>query len=54
MTKKLYNNLRESLARVKAVLDVDLLHRAPKYLGEAIPISGSGIETEDEMPVSSQ
>lgn len=48
-TKKLYNNLRESLARVKAVLDVDLLHRSPKYLGEAIPISGSGLETEDGL-----
>jgi len=48
MAKKAYNNLRESLARVKAVLDVEILHREPKYLGEAIPISGSGLLTDDE------
>lgn len=52
MVNKTYNNLRESLARVKAVLEVELLHRQPKYLGDAIPISGSGLETEDE-PTSS-
>jgi len=37
--------LRESLARVKAVLDT-ATSRKPKYLGEAIPISGNGILTE--------
>jgi SanA protein len=31
------NELRESLARVKAVLEV-ALHRSPKFLGEPIPI----------------
>ena len=47
-----YDTIRESLARVKAFLDVNILHRPPKYLGDAIPISGSGLSTEDE-PVSS-
>ena len=31
------NEVRESFARVKAVLEV-ILHRSPKFLGEAIPI----------------
>lgn len=47
-----YDTIRESLARVKAFLDVNILHRPPKYLGDAIPISGSGLQTSDE-PVSS-
>jgi len=42
---KTYNNMRESLARVKAVFDV-IIKRKPKYLGEQIPISGSGILTD--------
>ena len=33
----LRNDLRESLARVKAVLDL-VMHRQPQYLGEAEPI----------------
>jgi len=37
--------LRESFARVKAVMDV-ALKRKPKYLGEKIPIDGDGILTE--------
>ena len=49
---QLYDTVRESLARVKAFLDVNILHRPPRYLGEAIPISGSGLQTSDE-PVSS-
>lgn len=50
--KKAYNYLRESLAKVKAFFDVEIFHRPSKYLGEAIPISGSGLETEDEPAVS--
>ena len=42
------NALRESLARVKAVLDCELLKPQSKYLGEAIPISGKGSETDDK------
>lgn len=42
------NALRESLARVKAVLDCELLKPAPKYLGDAIPISGKGSVTDDK------
>jgi len=47
--KAMYNmrwmNAREKLARVKAVWDTTV-KRKPKYLGEVIPISGSGIATE--------
>ncbi len=42
-----YQRPREYLARVKAVLQCEVLHSKPKYLGEVIPISGSGIATED-------
>jgi len=35
------NKLRESFARVKAVADI-FVKRKPKYLGDAIPISGDG------------
>lgn len=38
---------REYLARMKAFLQCDILRSKPKFLGEAIPISGSGILTED-------
>ena len=38
----LKNYIREALASEKAVLDV-ILSRKPKYLGEAIPLSGSGL-----------
>jgi len=40
-----FNKLCESLARVKAVIDTTV-KRKPKYLGDAIPISGDGILTE--------
>lgn len=44
-----YNELRESLARVKAVLDAEILHSMPHHLGDTIPVqSASGLETEDE------
>ena len=38
---------REYLARVKAFLQCDILHPKPKFLGESIPVSGSGLLTED-------
>ena len=38
--------LREYPARVKAFLDCCILKSKPKYLGEEIPVSGSGIVTE--------
>jgi len=41
-----YLNGREWLARVKAFLDADITHRKPKYLGDKIPITGSGLATE--------
>ncbi len=41
-----YNQLRESLARVKAVLETDVLRRRPRYLGDAIPIWGDGTVTD--------
>ena len=48
--KALYNmkvlNVREGLAKIKAFIDADILKRDPKFGGEAIPISGSGLLTE--------
>lgn len=41
------STVRELLARVKAFVDVHLLHAQPKYLGEAIPITGDGRKTVD-------
>lgn len=38
------NNIRESLANVKAFLDV-MRNRTPKYLGEEIPITENGYES---------
>jgi SanA protein len=43
----IFNSLRESLARVKAVGDV-LIKSDPTYLGESIPITGDGRETVGE------
>ncbi len=40
------NAVRESLARPKAILDC-IIKSKPKYLGEAIPISGKGSYTDD-------
>jgi len=40
--------LRESLARVKDFFCVNLFHPLPKYLGQAIPISGSSAATHDK------
>lgn len=39
--------MREWLARVKAVLDVELLHPQPKFLGPPIDITGDGRATQD-------
>jgi SanA protein len=45
---ELKDALRECLARVKDYFCVNLFHPLPKYLGEAIPISGSGMVTHDK------
>ncbi len=42
-------SVREYPARVKAFLQCEILHSKPKYLGEVIPITGSGIITEDNL-----
>ncbi len=39
-------SVREYPARVKAYLQCEILRSKPKYLGEAIPIYGSGLVTE--------
>jgi len=41
------NTIRDSLARVKAYLDVEILKSKPHHLGELIPISGDGRVTQD-------
>jgi SanA protein len=45
--RMMYYNLREIAARVKAFLQAGVMHPDPKYLGKAIPISGSGVLTDD-------
>ncbi len=42
---RLKSAMRETLARVKAVLDVHILRRRPTYLGDVIPITGDGRKT---------
>jgi len=42
----LYNNAREAMARVKDFFMI-LFKPEPTYLGEVIPISGSGALTDD-------
>lgn len=42
-----YQKPREFLARIKAFLQCELLHPKPKFLGEVIPVTGSGVLTED-------
>ncbi|MCI9627490.1 MAG: DUF218 domain-containing protein [Clostridia bacterium] len=37
---------REALARVKAVLQCEITKPQPRYLGDPIPVSGSGLATE--------
>ncbi len=50
--KKQYNmaylNFRESFAKIKAVLETDILKRKPKHLGQSIPIWKSGTLTNDK------
>lgn len=41
-----YNQVRESLARVKSVVDVEVLKRPSKYLGDTIPVFGDGTVTD--------
>lgn len=41
------NEMRESLARVKDFLYVNIFHPDPTYLGEKIPITGDGALTHD-------
>lgn len=41
------NNVREALARVKAIIDIEILKSEPKFLGEQIPITGDGRLTSD-------
>ena len=41
-------NARESLAKVKAVLETDILRNKPRLLGPKIPISGDGRVTFDK------
>ncbi len=42
-----YYEMREIAARFKAFIEVDIFRPRPKYLGEAIPISGDGNITDD-------
>lgn len=44
--KETYNNIRESFARIKAWINVNL-HSLPKFLGEKIPITGDSQESWD-------
>lgn len=41
------NTIRDSLARVKAYIDVEILKSKPNHLGDVIPISGDGRVTQD-------
>jgi vancomycin permeability regulator SanA len=43
--KKTYG-VRESLAKVKAFLDIEITKRKPRFLGEPIPLDGNGIITD--------
>lgn len=42
-----YLNFRESLAKVKAVFETDIIKRKSKFIGESIPIWKSGTLTND-------
>jgi SanA protein len=48
-TTTLRMTVREWLARCKALLELHALRPAPRYLGEAIPITGDGRATWDEF-----
>lgn len=47
-TSAVYNNAREFLARVKDFFTA-VIKPEPTYLGEAIPINGSGAQTDDQV-----
>ena len=42
-----WNTVREWAARTKAVVQVELLHSKPRFLGEALPITSDGRITQD-------
>lgn len=44
-----WQNFRELLAKVKAFIDVDILKRKPKFLGEKISIDSDGKITDDKI-----
>lgn len=44
-----FQSVREYPARVKAFLQCEILHSKPTYLGDVIPITGSGTVTEDNI-----
>ena len=46
--KDLWYEFREVPARFKSFLDCEVLHSTPTFLGDPIPISGSGLPTRDE------
>ena len=50
--KELWNESRETLARVKCVYE-SITQRDPKYLGSAIPIEGDGRLTWDDKTLGS-
>lgn len=49
---EVYNNIRETAARVKAVYSA-IAKPEPAFLGDAIPISGNGIISDDESEIKS-
>lgn len=44
-----WQKFREILAKVKAFIDVDIIGRKPKFLGDKIPITGDGRVTDDKI-----
>jgi SanA protein len=46
--KQIYFDIREAAARTKDFFQASIFKPKPKYLGDEIPISGSGIVTQDE------
>lgn len=46
-SETVFQQVRESLARVKAFVQSEIFHSKSKYLGDMIPVSGSGLLTED-------
>ena len=44
-----WSKFREVFSRVKAWLQIHILHSKPRYLGEKIPITGSSLPTREEF-----